>query len=145
MHAVLLLALAVHDQVVLDELETQRFRDFALALFDEVVFELIDPPTLHADDVIVMMAAFQLEHGMAAFEMVAGNQAGSLELREHPIDRGQTDVFAAIHQAPIDFFSRQMTGRTVLKHLDDLQTRQRHLQSRIAEILRFQEFSFGRE
>ena len=59
MRAVFFLALAVHDQVVFDQLEAQRFRLFALALFDDVVLELVDPAALHADDVIVMMAAFE--------------------------------------------------------------------------------------
>ena len=43
---------------------------------------------------VVVPALVELEHRLAGLEMLAGEEAGLLELREHPIDRGEADVDA---------------------------------------------------
>lgn len=80
------MAFAVHDEIVLDEAITQGLRFFVLPAFDGFVFELIDSAAFDANNVVVVVAAFQFEYGVAAFEMVAGDEASGLELRKHAID-----------------------------------------------------------
>ena len=66
-----------------------------LALLDLRVVELLDAAALQADEVVVVAALVQLEHGLAGLEVVADEQPGLLELRQHAVDRGEADVEAS--------------------------------------------------
>ena len=90
--AVGLEAIDVQMQRVLGDDEAAFLGDLVLAFFDPGVVELLDPPALHAHKMIVMAACVEFEHGAAGFEMVPLQQAGMLELGQHPIHRGQAGV-----------------------------------------------------
>ena len=75
------------------DVEMALRRDGVLALFDATVDELLDLAAVQANDVVMVVAAVQFEHGHAVLEMVARHQAGGLELRQHPVDGRQPDVF----------------------------------------------------
>jgi len=61
-------------------------RDPSLAVFDDVVDELLDLATLDADDMIMMTSLVQLELRLATLEVVTMYQPRSLELRQDPVD-----------------------------------------------------------
>jgi len=68
-----ILALAVHDQAVFTQAKAQFLGFFVLTLFDDFVLKLDDEAAFDADHVVVVIAAFQLEYGMATFKMVAAD------------------------------------------------------------------------
>ena len=63
-----------------------------LALFDFLVDEFFHAAAIEADQVVVVRAGVQFKDGLARLEMVTVQQAGLLELRQHPVNRGQADV-----------------------------------------------------
>jgi hypothetical protein len=114
--------------------ETARFGDLDLALFDFGVVELLDVTALHAHDVIVMPALFQLEYGFAGFEVVPDQQARLLELREHAIDRGEPRVRTLLQEQLVHVFRRKMAHVAFLENLEDAQPRQRGFEAYRFEI-----------
>ena len=106
-----------------------------LPLLDFFVEELLDATALQADDVIVMAALVQFEHSLAAFEMMAYQQAGLLELGQYSIDRGQPDVLAGSQQNLVDVFRRQMPLLAVLEQAEHLQSGQGGLEAGIFEFV----------
>jgi len=95
-------AVGVYMQRMIVNLEAALGGDFILALFDFGVVELLDPPALDADQMIVMAAPVELEYRLAGFEVMADKQPRLLELREHAIDRGEPDVEPFVQELPID-------------------------------------------
>jgi len=85
-----------------------------LALLDAAVDELLHAPAIETQDVIVMRPGVEFEHRHAIGEVMAGDEPRRLELREHAIHRGQTNVFLQIDEAPIDVFGRQMARAAFL-------------------------------
>jgi hypothetical protein len=94
-----------------------RFGDLILALLDLGVEELLNLAALHAHEVIVMAALIQLEDRLAAFEMVSSEQPGLLELGEHPIYGGKTDIHAFLHQQPINIVGTHVPVAGVLEEI----------------------------
>lgn len=50
--------------------ESALLGDFLLTLFDVFIEKLFDPPTVHADQMIVMRAFVEFENRLAAFKMI---------------------------------------------------------------------------
>ena len=92
-------------------------------------------PQSHTHDVVVMCPLIELEHGHAAFEMMAGDKAGRLELGEDPVHRGETDVFIRHQELLVDILGAHMTGGPVGQDVEYLQARQRDLEACIAQIV----------
>ena len=111
--------------------------DFALQLLDALVVELRDSPGLETDHVVVMRSIGELEHGLAAFEVVPTHEPRPLELRQHAIDGRQTELFATIEQRPIDAFGRHVALPAMLENLEHLQARRRHFEAGFTKILSF--------
>jgi hypothetical protein len=109
--------------VVLDP-ETAISRDFDLALLDRRVIELFDVAALDAHDVIVMATLFELEYRFAAFEMMADEQPGLFELREHAVHRSEARVRSFLQQRLVYVFGRKMANFALLEDLQDPQARQ---------------------
>ena len=76
------------------QLEAARLRDRSLALLDLGVEEFLDTAAVHAHQVVVVLALVELEHRLAALEVIARQDAGLLELHQHAIDGCQTDIGA---------------------------------------------------
>ena len=89
--------------------ESVSFCDGILMFFDDFIDELHDLPALHADQVVMVFAAVELEYGLTAFEVVPAHQSGRLELSQHPVDRGQPDLLAALQQHLIHVLGADMT------------------------------------
>ena len=137
MRALLPAAVPVDHEGVLADLEAETPRDGMLALLDAVVHELLDPPAIEAQDVVVVGAGVELEHRHPVGEVVPRHEPRRLELGQHPIDRGQTDVLARIGEASVDVFGRQMPLPAALEDVEDLDSGQRDLESRLAQIVAF--------
>src|SRR5262249_30194622 len=118
--AIFLRARAVQRKRMLVKLEAAFLRDRLLAPFDFGIEELFDAAAVDAHEVIVMRAFIEFEDGLARFEIASRQQAGLLELREHAINRRETDIELFVEQASIHVFGGQMAHRAVLKNLKNL-------------------------
>lgn len=92
MRAILMHALAVHDQTVFLQLEAQFASLDMLSLFDDIVCEFRDMSAFQADHMVVVVAALKLKDGVATFEMMPLHQACSFELGQHTVNRRQSDI-----------------------------------------------------
>ena len=108
-----------------------------LALFDAAVHELFHLAAVNTHDVIVMRALIELEHRHAAFKMMARDQAGGLELRQHPIDGGETDVFIGHQELFVDVFSAHMPRGPIREDVQDFEAWQRYFETCVAQIIAF--------
>src|SRR3954465_12461316 len=115
--------------------EAMIFGDLHLPLLDLGVVELLHPSALQADQVVVMLALVQLEHGLAAFEVMPYQNSGLLELGQHPIDGGEPDVHALLPQNLVHVFRGEGADIGVLEEIEDLQPRQRSLEADGFEIV----------
>ncbi len=119
------------------DLEPQALRHRVLALFDAAVHELFDAAAVNTHDVIVVRALIQLEHRHAAFEMMAGDETGGLELGEYAIHGGEADVFVGHQQLLVDVLGTHVARRPVRENVEDFQARQRDFEARIAQVIAF--------
>ena len=94
--------------------------DGTLAFFDDLVNKLHHFAAFCAHQMVMVPAAVELEYGLAAFEVVPADQASRLELRQHPVNRGQTDLFAVVQQHLVDVFGADMTVVALLQQRQDL-------------------------
>src|SRR5690242_13262756 len=84
-----------------------------------------------------MRALVELEHRHAVFEVMPRHQPGGLELRQHPVHGREPDVLVGLEQRAVDVLGRQVARGAALEDLEDLQARQRHLQTGLAQVLAF--------
>ena len=110
-----------------------------LALLDDRVDELLDAAALLTDDMVVMTAVIEFEHGAPALKIMALDEACGLELGQDPVYRGEPDVLAGLQQRPIDLFRREVEIRIRLEDVEDLDPRKGHLESGFSELFAFQE------
>jgi hypothetical protein len=85
---------------------------------------------------VVMMPLVQLEDRLPGVEVMADEQARLLELRQHPIDRGEPDVRAFGEQLPVDVFGREVPHLRRLEDRDDLEPRHRGLEPGVLQFFR---------
>jgi len=91
-------------------------RHLGLTLLNRSIQELNDLAAFHTDHVIVMIRVVELEHGAAAFEIVADDQAGPLKLRQHAIDRCQANIVSRIQKLFVDVFGAEMAHLGILEN-----------------------------
>ncbi len=111
--------------------------DLVLARFDLGVDELFHVTAVHTDDMVMMRALVEFEDRHAVLEMMARDQACGLELRQHPIHRGQPDILGRANQALVDLFGGQVARGAALENFQYFQARQRDFESDLAEIFPF--------
>lgn len=99
-----------------------------------LVHELLDLATLLAHDVIVMGAPIEFEDRLPALEVMALDQTRLDELGQHPIDRGQPDLFVTLEQPSIDILGRHVMRIAGLEHLQDFHPRQGDLEAGFFDI-----------
>lgn len=138
----LLLLAHVQHQIVIDELEAALLDDLFLAFLDLGVHELDDLAGIDADHVIVVTAVGQLEHRVTTVEVVTDHQARGLELGQHAIDGCQTYVLASLHQRFINILGAHVALLGGIEHLEDLDARQRDLESGFAQFAIFNHVCF---
>jgi hypothetical protein len=116
------------------QLEAAGLGDAALALLDLGVEELLDPAAVEADEVVVVLALVELEHRLAALEVVAREDAGLLELHQHAVHRRQADVGVIGEEDAKDVLGAHVALARVLEDLEHLDARQRRLEAAVLEF-----------
>jgi len=122
---------------VVGDLEPQPRGDLALLVLDTLVRELLDPPAIGAHDVVVVFALVQFENSRAALEVMARDEPGGLELREHAVHGGEPDVLVGIEQAAVHVLGAHVTRLARRQDLEDLESRHGDLQAGTAQMRRF--------
>lgn len=92
--------------------------NLALQHLDDFVAELVDPSASEADEVIVVFAFVDLEHGLAAVEHIARQEPRALQLRQHAVDRTQAHIRPLVEEASVHVLRGEMAG---FARADDLQ------------------------
>src|SRR5690606_640439 len=137
--AVRLGAVGVEIERVFGDGEAAFLGDLGLALLDFGVVEFLDLAALHADQMVVVLAFVELEHGLAGLEVMALQQARLFELGQHAIDRGQADVDILGDEVTVDVFGRHVpVARIVvglLKQIQNPESGRRGLEADILEFL----------
>ena len=127
--------MSVEDERVIADLEAQALGDRVLPLLDAPVHELFHFAAVHTHDMVVMCALIELEYGHSAFKMMAGNEAGRLELGKDSVHRGEPDIFIRHQELLVDILGAHMTDAVVGQDVEDFQARQRDLEAGIAQIV----------
>lgn len=128
-------AAPVDDQNMIRDLEAHLLRDIALALLDRWIEEFLDSATLLTHDVVVVVTAIEFEDRLPSLEVMLLGEAGVHELRQHAIDRRQSDLLPALQQLTIDILGGHVTRVARLEDLEDLHARQGHLKTRLTDVL----------
>src|SRR4051794_6135971 len=116
------------------QLEAARVGDAALALLDLGVEELLYSAAVEADQVVVVLALVELEHRLAALEVVARQDPGLLELHQDAIHRRQADVGMVGEQHAKHVLRAHVSLRRVLEDLEHFDARQRRLEAAVLEF-----------
>src|SRR5579885_1290780 len=120
---------------MIGQIEAGSLDDVALPLLDHLVDELLDAAALQADDVVVMVTLVDLEHRLAALEVMAGHETRGLELRQHTIDGCESYVLPGIEQLLVDILRAHVPVRCALQDLENAEARQSRLQSRLFQLV----------
>jgi outer membrane protein assembly factor BamE len=108
--------------------------DAVLTLLDLGVIELLHPTALQAHQMVVVGARIELKNRLAGLEIAALQKSRLLELGEHAINRGQTDVLLHGQQFPVHVLGTEVTMRPLLEDLQNLQSGQGCLQPGIFQF-----------
>ena len=128
-------AMRVQAERVVGQREASCLGHGGLALLDLGVVEFLHLAAVQAHQVVVMLVLAQLVDRLAGLEVVAAQQAGLLELGEHAVHRGQTDVRMLGQQQAVDVLGRHVALLGLLEDLQDLQARQRGLEAGALEFV----------
>jgi hypothetical protein len=116
-------------------------RDCVLLLFDRRVDELFYLAAVQTNDVIMMLAFVQFKYGCHSFEVMPGDQSSGLKLRQHPINRRQTNVLMRLQQMTIDIFRTHVPWLCAAQNVQDFETRHGDFEPRFAQIAGFHDKS----
>lgn len=105
--------------------------DLPLQTLNLFAHELDDLAGLKADHMVMVIAPFQFENGMATFEVVPDDESRRLKLREHPINSRQADLFMSVQQLAVDVLGREVLVGMRLKDFENLEAGKRDLEARI--------------
>ena len=83
----------------------------------------------------MVAALVELEHRLAGLEVLARQQPGLLELRQHAVDGGEADVDAFGEQRLVDVLGREVAHLARLEQLEDLAPGQRRLEAAVLQAL----------
>ena len=117
------------------QLEAVLRGDFFLPPLDLRIEKLHHPTAVQAHQMVVVRAFVDLEHRLARLEVTAQQNAGLLELGQHAVHRGQTDVLLLVEQHAVHIFRSHVALRALLKNLQNAQARLSDFQTGIAQTL----------
>lgn len=129
MTAIVFGAVTVQRQRVIGDAETTLECDALLPALDLIIIEFFDATTIEANQMVVVRAFVQLEHGFAGFKVIPMQQASLFKLRQDAIHRGQSHIHVVRQKHFVDVFGAKMTDATVVKYIQNFHTRQRNLQA----------------
>jgi len=113
----------VQHKLMVHELVAVVFRDFALQGLNTFCDELHHLTGIDVYHVIVMVAGGEFINAVPVVEIVALDDAGCLELREHAIHRGEADRLLLLHKMPVHVLGAHMMRLCTAQHLKHLQPR----------------------
>jgi hypothetical protein len=115
--------------------KTQGLGDFLLAALDGGIDKLLYVPTVKANKVVMVRTLIQFINrpaiAFAGLKMTAQQEAGLLKLGEHPIHRGQPNVFIFLGHGHEDFFGTEMGAWMLMKKIQDLHAGSRGFKANI--------------
>ncbi len=77
---------------MIGDLKAELFRYLALPFLNRPINELRNVSAIHTNDVVVMGSPVELEYRVPVVEAPSQNQACSLKLSQHAIDRREADI-----------------------------------------------------
>jgi outer membrane protein assembly factor BamE len=93
-----------------------------LALLYFGVVELFHSAAIETDHVVMVLPFIELVDGLAGFEVVAAEDPGLLELRQHSVYSGQADVGVLVEQLSKHILRSHVTLTTAMKNIKDFQS-----------------------
>jgi hypothetical protein len=116
------------------------FGYFLLEHFNGFVLKLLDPATLNAYEMVVMIPPIKLKNRVPALKVVADHEAGSFKLSEHAINGGKADFFALGYEMPKNFFRAQVAVMwfSSFENLKNFDAGKSDFQARVADVFAFQ-------
>lgn len=109
--------------------ETPLQSNALLAPFNFVVVKFFHQTAVKTYQVIVVRSFIQFKYGLAGFEMIAMEESGLLELREHTIHGSESHIHVVGKQDLVDIFGTQVPHIAVVKDIQNLDARQRNFQA----------------
>jgi outer membrane protein assembly factor BamE len=110
--------------------------NFDLTFLDFGIVEFFDQTALQTYQMVMMSGARKLKNRFATFEMVALKQPRLFELRQHPVDGGETDIFALTNQGLVNILCRKVPYSTALEQAQYSKTWEGGLQTHGFKIVR---------
>jgi hypothetical protein len=125
---------------MIGECEMLLFGYFLLEHFNGFVLKFLDPATLNADKMVVMITPVKFKNRVPALKVVADHEAGSFKLSEHAINGGKADFFALGYEMPKNFFRAQVAVMwfSSFENLKNFDAGKSDFQARVADVFAFQ-------
>lgn len=130
-------AACIQAQRVVLNVKPLGFGNFFLPRFDLGVKKLLDPATVHADDMVMVVAFVELEDRFAVFKVAAAQDARLFKLRQHTVDRGQPNGDVICEQDFVNVFSAHVPLQGRLKQRQNGLAWPCHFETRVFEVVRF--------
>jgi len=121
--------MGIKTECVVGNREAFLLGDIVLALFNFSVVKLFNPAAVQTNQVIVVFAFVELIDRFAALKMASTQNIGLLELRQHPVNRGQTHVGATFKQNTKNVLGRHVPLRAFLENFKYFQAGQGRFES----------------
>lgn len=131
---------AVKAQGVIGECEMLLFGYFLLEHFNGFVLKLLDPATLNAHEMVVMIPPVKLKNRVPPLKVVADHEARSFKLSEYAVNGGKADFFALGYEMPKNLFRAQVAVMwfSSFENLKNFDTGKGDFQARVADVFAFQ-------
>ena len=117
MHAAFLGAIAIQRERMVGNTEATLQSNALLAPFNFVVVKFFHQTAVKTHQVIVVRSFIQFKYSLAGFEMIAMEEPGLLELREHAIHRSEPHIHVIGKQDLVDIFCTQVPHIAVVKDI----------------------------
>jgi hypothetical protein len=121
MGAGVLCAVRVQTQGMVGNHKALGLRHRLLSRLDFRVKKLFHPPTIKAHHMVMVLAFVELVHRLAAFEMVAAQNARLLKLGQNTVNRRQANVGVVLEQMTKHIFGRHVAHLSALKNFQNFQ------------------------
>jgi hypothetical protein len=93
---------------VICQFKISEFCDLGLKFFNRRILKFFDLAALHTDQMVVVVPAVKFEDRIAAFKVVAHDQAGGFKLCEDAVHRGEPDFFTFTDQGLEDILGTEV-------------------------------------
>lgn len=121
-------AVTVQIEAVVGQANVVDLGDVPLTLLDHLVGELDHLAAVETDQVVVVLLGRQLEHRLAPFEVVTGDDTGIIKLVKNTIDGSETNLFTLIDQPFVQIFRTGVLAVRLLQDFQDFDTGQGDLE-----------------